>query len=254
VLRLLVTPRWLALTGLILGSVALFLWLGAWQWGRVYEPAPTAETVKAGPIVDVSSIYSTGEPVPDAAVGQLVRLTGEYNAAAQLLVPHHEVGGPARFWVLTPLELADGSVMPVVRGWSEETSGAAVEAPSGAVVVDGWLSPPESDSLRAGAPEVMPEGQVAIVSSAELLSLWDGPLYQGFVTLRHQRPASELPVVEPLASSLSRGLSWQNLAYAVQWWLFAGFAIFFWWRMFQIDLTDQRVDPASSPDRTEARS
>jgi cytochrome oxidase assembly protein ShyY1 len=27
------------------------------------------------------------------------------------------------------------------------------------------------------------------------------------------------------------GFALQNLSYALQWWLFAGFAVFFWWRL-----------------------
>ena len=255
-LRLLVTSKWLGLTSLLLVSVGGFLWLGAWQWSRAQDQPSSADAISTVPAVSLASVYSPGEPVPRAANGQLVRVSGEYNAAAQLLVPHPMSSEAHQFWILTPLELPDGSVLPIVRGWSAQSSGPGLVPPTGRVVVSGRLQPPESDSLRAQSAEVLPVGQIAIVSSAELLSLWEGDLFQGFVVLEEQRPASALPAVAPPATAAAPGVSWQNLAYAIQWWLFAAFAIFFWWRMFQIDWADGTVDPppSSSPDLTEARS
>ena len=81
---------------------------------------------------------------------------------------------------------------------------------------------------------------MAAVSTAELLSLWEGDLYQGFVLLEDQRPESTLAAVPPPDLSADTGRSWQNLAYAVQWWLFAAFAVFLWCRMFQADWTDRK--------------
>jgi len=255
-LRLLVTPKWVALSGILLLSVALFGWLGWWQWARVQQQVEPARVTESGPPADVSSIYVPGEPVPVADVGRSVRLVGRFDASAQLLVPRLTGGGDQAFWVLTPLQLVDGSVMPVVRGWTDEADSDASPPPTGQVVVTGRLEVPESDSLRSQAPELLPEGQIAIVSSAELFSLWEGDLYQGFVVLDQQRPPTELVPVEPLPVAITTGLSWQNLAYAIQWWLFAVFAVFFWWRMLQADGTDRQGDRSSppSPDLTEARS
>jgi ABC-type nickel/cobalt efflux system permease component RcnA len=38
------------------------------------------------------------------------------------------------------------------------------------------------------------------------------------------------------------GLSWRNLAYALQWWVFALFAAYMWWRMVRDDYEDGRDD------------
>ncbi len=49
----------------------------------------------------------------------------------------------------------------------------------------------------------------------------------------------------------------RNFAYALQWWIFAGFAVFFWWKMLKSDLAEDRGEtgtsaPASSGGSTQA--
>ena len=254
-LRLLATPKWLGVTVLLLAVALGCLWLGSWQWTRAH-PLVAPSSSATGPAVALSAVYAPGEGVPASAVGKPVAMTGRYDGSAQLLVPRESADGRSVFWVLTPLRFADGSVIPVVRGSTTEPGGSQLAPPEGRVSVTGTLAAPESDSLRAMAPDVLPDGQVAIVSSAELLSLWQGDLYQGFAFLDHQRPASALSPVPPPLATPDRGLSLRSFAYAIQWWLFAAFAVFFWWRMLQAewaDRQDDHTDP-SSPDLSEARS
>ena len=37
----------------------------------------------------------------------------------------------------------------------------------------------------------------------------------------------------------------RNMAYALQWWIFAAFAIFFWWKMLKSDLAEDRGETAA---------
>jgi DNA-binding transcriptional regulator of glucitol operon len=47
----------------------------------------------------------------------------------------------------------------------------------------------------------------------------------------------------------SSGGSWQNYGYAVQWWLFAGFAVFLYVKLVLDELDPSRVEPpAAEPD------
>lgn len=39
----------------------------------------------------------------------------------------------------------------------------------------------------------------------------------------------------------------RNVAYALQWWIFAAFAIFFWWKMLKSDLAEDRGETVSRP-------
>jgi cytochrome oxidase assembly protein ShyY1 len=244
VFRLLVTSKWVALTGLLVIAVAGFGWLGAWQWSRVQPAEENVPSLGAGPSVTLESIYQPGEPVPDSAVGQPVRIQGEFRADDQLLVPERAMDGVTGYWVVTPIATAGGGLMPVVRGWT--ATAGSVDPPTGEVEVTGWLEDSEPDALRAGVPQSLPDGQVAIVSSAELLSLWDGDLYHGFVVLDEQRPPTDLEPVTPPLLAPAPGISWQSLAYSVQWWLFAAFAVFLWWRMLQADWADRHDGPPTT--------
>ena len=53
----------------------------------------------------------------------------------QLVVPERELDGQGGYWVVTPLEMSDGSIIPVVRGWTAESDAATAVAPTGKVVV-----------------------------------------------------------------------------------------------------------------------
>jgi hypothetical protein len=106
--------------------------------------------------------------------------------------------------------------------------------------VEGWLEPTEPDTLRDLERGPLPPGEVEIVSSAELLSLWRPPLYQGFVI--QDRPDAQPPLVEVApAARVSASTDWQNTAYAIQWWLFGLFAVFWFGRMVRIEAEDRRA-------------
>jgi DNA-binding transcriptional regulator of glucitol operon len=48
----------------------------------------------------------------------------------------------------------------------------------------------------------------------------------------------------------SDGRAWQHYGYAVQWWLFAGFAVFLWVKLVLDELDPSRVEQRSAPDPT----
>ncbi len=91
----------------------------------------------------------------------------------------------------------------------------------------GRLQPPDqSDAVQRGG--VLPTGQVATVSTAELLNLWNGDLRDGYVVATRQ---DARPVGHPggrARPAVGAPLTWRNLAYAAQWWIFAVFAIYMW--------------------------
>jgi len=49
----------------------------------------------------------------------------------------------------------------------------------------------------------------------------------------------------PPTSPGSRSLAWQNLSYAVQWFVFAGFGLFMWWRLVRDDHRGRLHRPAN---------
>ncbi|HVQ88704.1 MAG TPA: SURF1 family protein [Actinomycetes bacterium] len=252
-LRQFFSLKWLALSLLVVVCIAAFGLLASWQWSRAVQDAPVAPSSDE-PAVPLSSVHGPGQPVPEDATGKRVSAVGTYDGAKQLLVPSRQNGDQVGFWVVTPLMLRDGSTVPVVRGWTDAPADAATGVSSGKVSITGFLEPSETEDQRGELPAIMPAGQIAVVSSAELVSLWPGELIQGFVLLEHQHPASSLVAVEPPQPVSQSHVSVQNLAYAVQWWLFAAFAVFLWVRMFQADWQDRQSGRSSNGSSPEDQS
>ena len=157
-----------------------------------------------------------------ADAGRRVAVSGSFDGSRQLLVVDRLGGGQSGAWVLTAFALAEtqGVTVPVVRGWLPEGEPPPAP-PEGEVRLEGWLEPSEPTTLRESGRDPLPQGQVEIVSSPELLSLWTpAPLLQGFVIVDEPAPDVPLRPVAPPALNTDSEVDWQNLAYAIQWWLF----------------------------------
>jgi hypothetical protein len=127
--------------------------------------------------------------------------------------------------VLTPLRTADGAVLPVVRGWVAESADTD-PPPMGEVRLTGYLQ--VSEEAGSGVAD----GRTDAISSAELLNVWQGPIWTGYLVLVSSDPpqSSELALLDPPRRPGS-GLNVQNLAYAVQWWVFGLFCAALWVRL-----------------------
>ena len=116
--------------------------------------------------------------------------------------------------VLTPLRQADGSVVAVVRGLDSVEAG---EPPAGQVSQMGVLLPSEQSP---GGPVT----ELTAVQVPVLAQRWPGPLVDGYVIL--SAPDASEQGLEPAEASLPTGRGrLRNGAYALQWWVFAAFAV-----------------------------
>jgi surfeit locus 1 family protein len=199
--------------GLVVAAVMVVL--GLWQLD-VYHSQGEAEADRraAEPAVALTSVAPAGSPVPDG-YGRTVSFGGAYLPDVQALVP--VAGRPGSFRVVTALRLDNGDVLPVVRGI---TSAAPPPVPPpGEQAAVGLLLP--SEEAPTGD---LPPGQISSVRLPTLAQTWPGPLVSGFVTLSPAESAAQgldaAAVVLPEASGRLR-----NGAYALQWWVFAAFAV-----------------------------
>jgi len=72
-------------------------------------------------------------------------------------------------------------------------------------------------------------------------------LYAGYVVRRDSRPPDPLSVVPPPLPEPSTWAGLRNLMYALQWWVFAAFVAFMWWRIV-VRRDDEREDePGDEP-------
>ena len=204
-LRTALSPRMLGVLLGLLAAAAGCVRLGIWQFERAQPREVSMATV---PLVEVLEPQAT---FPGDLGGRSVVARGTFGDD-QLLVP--DDGG---YRVLTPLRVGD-AWLPVVRGW---TAHSAPPPPEGVVEVTGWLQPGE----RGGDPAL--PGQINAVSPAELVNIWGGPIYSGYLVLEDAQPG----LTTVAAPALRGPVDLQNLGYALQWWVFAGFAVLLWVRM-----------------------
>lgn len=270
-LRTALKPKWIAaLVGALLVSW-VFVALSQWQFSRSVSEAPPAvsTTEETRPL---TGVLDPGRFFPATAADQMVTATGSFDASRQVLVRDRLQDGRKGWWVVSAFTVdgapqvggEGGTVIPVARGWiaSPEQAGPP---PSGAVRLTGRLLPSEAPKPVQDAFN----GEVGALSVAQLINLWDVPSYPGFVTATETVAASDghpLPVqgsLEPLsvaAQPVEQPVNWLNIFYAVEWVVFAGFALFLWWRLVRDDyertqdaLADARADAesAGSPRPTE---
>ena len=227
--------------GLLLAGVMVLL--GVWQLD-VYRAQGEAQAGRraALPPVELNTVARAGAAVPDG-YGRPVTVTGRYLADVQVLVPLE--ASPGRFRVLSALRASDGDVVPVVRGVVDGPSQPAV--PRGEHTAAGILLP--SEEAPAGD---LPPGQLSSVRVPSLAQEWPGPLVAGYITLDAPAAAAQglapAPVDLPEASGRLR-----NAAYALQWWVFAAFAVGLAVRMARDqELTDDEVPGLSTDEAADA--
>ncbi|MEU6712821.1 SURF1 family protein [Nonomuraea sp. NPDC046802] len=254
-LRTLFSPRIMGLHLLTIGVLVAFILLGRWQLGIFQDSGKPHAATDPAPVA-VATLTQIGPQLRGDVVGRRISAEGVYEAGRQLLVadrradvdaPGGNVSRDDGYWVLTPLRLDDGTLMPVVRGWVAKSDDPAVAAvPQGRVAVAGRLRPQQgTDSVQRRA-EGLPPGQVQTVSTGELINLWTGQKVRaGFVVA--QPPSGSLTQVKVDPPVVGGTLTWRNLAYAANWWIFAGFAVFMWFH-FVRDAVRADRDRGKSPE------
>ncbi len=205
-----------------------FAFLGRWQLGvaesRSYREA--VEAARAQEPTTLTSVLEPHAPFRGDLSSRPVTAQGSYAPEGQLLVPDRRLDGVSGSWVLTPFVVeGSGATLPVVRGFVTDPADAGAP-PSGSLTIAGGLAPGESPSSVPVAA-----GEVGSVDLSLLVNTWPGELYNAFVFLESETPqAADQPtrVPTPLPDT---SIQWRNAAYAVQWWVFALFALWVWFRM-----------------------
>lgn len=257
-IRTALKPGWLALLGLLLVIVWSFYQLGMWQIGVSSNEASRehAAAQAARPTEPLGAVTAPQQRFPDDGAGLSVTAAGEYDAAGQFLVPGRLLEGEPGFWVVTPLRTeasGEAALLPVVRGFVAEPDHADRPGP-GPVQVTGTLAPSESPGEAADLGP-LPEGQRRAIDTADLVNVWGLPVYNAFIFLVEEDPtttASEVLRIPPPVFGDS-GIVWRNFGYGLQWFVFAGFAVYMYLRFLRQASTAEAADapepePARVPD------
>ncbi|MEU3480236.1 SURF1 family protein [Streptomyces sp. NPDC033754] len=229
--RFLRTPRWWGINVFVLLAIPFCVFMGTWQLGkfedrvdshREAEERPPASSLKAAPL-------DTLLPVDKETSGRPAEARGRFGE--QFLVPERDLDGRAGSYVLTLLKTDGGRSLPVVRGWLP--AGAKAPAPpSGEVSVVGALQASENPGTKGvRAAGGLPEGQLGMISAASLVNVVTDDVYDAWITLADS-PAGLTPVPAAAAAGTSLDVkAFQNLGYTAEWFVFAGFVLFMWFRL-----------------------
>ena len=235
-MRALLSPRFWGVHLLVLACVAVAGVLGAWQYDAWQErrTAEAADLTRLDPI-PLAEAMGPDDPFPGDLVGRPVTILGTWVPDATVLVAGRQHDSRPGFWVVTPLAVPgpDDPAIPVVRGW---TPTADSPPPPGETTTDtvGWLQPPES----AGAPDDDPTDDVLPrVRVADLVQRVDQDLYSAYVVASEPTAGLTAATLEELPDA-GRLTGARNFFYALEWWVFGGFAVFVWVRY----LLDVRQD------------
>lgn len=222
----------IVLAGLVVAAGMVVL--GLWQLS-VYQASgsQTAEERATAAPVPLTQAAPPATKITDG-FGRAVAFAGSYDPGLQQTVPIAD--SPGRFRVLTGFRLDDGRLLAVVRG---TTAGAAPAPPSGHLEQAGVLLPSESSDDPSTSVRV-----------PLLAQDWPGDLVEGYVNLNSELSVAQGLAPAPLDLPATPG-RFRNGAYALQWWLFAGFAVVMAGRMAR-DLDRSRdLDLLASADETE---
>lgn len=243
-LRTALRPRFLGLLVVALVLVVLGIIAGRWQWSVAHDVAraDAVREVQEQPVRPLAEVMGPHESFPDDGSGQRVTATGRY-VGDPLVVVDRRYEGQHVEWVLDRFVVdGTGANLAVVRGFVPEGEDPP-SAPQGTTELVGSLAPPEAPDETGGVED----GQLASVDIAQLVNEWSGEMYNGFafaVTEDGTARADGLERVPPPLPDTS--LQFRNVMYAFQWWLFAAFAVWMWWKIVR---QTARQDEADEPAR-----
>ncbi|KQR88959.1 SURF1 family protein [Microbacterium sp. Leaf179] len=235
-------PRWIALLAFSLVVAGALAWLGQWQLGRAIDTSPPEPglTENVQPLADV---VQPGAYLPEPQVGQRVEVSGQWVASDFIVVSSRFNDDVEGYWVTGQLRItgtAEPTSVAVATGWtaSREQADAAVEELQAAVDADPTATVEVTGRLISDeGPSVPPRGAdtqtLTRMSPAMLLGRWhdvdDLRVYRQYIASQSVIGPLE-PISSPAPDEGSR-VNWLNIFYAAEWAIFAGFALYLWYRL-----------------------
>lgn len=222
-------PRVLGLHLFAIAAIVFCLFMGSWQLGVYDERQADQSHDQAGVgAVPLPEVWSP-DGVFTKELDQLpVTVTGIFRPSAeQIWVTDQSQGDADGVWLLAPVTV-DAAQLLVVRGWAEQSTDAFPEVPAGQVTFGAVLQP--GDPAESGwDPAARTIGSVRVPTLLNELGYED--LWSGYAIATDPQVSGGLEVVEVSEPEVSWTQGGRNLGYGLQWWVFAAFTLFMWWRM-----------------------
>jgi hypothetical protein len=238
-------PKWIFGLFLALAIAAVFALLGQWQLERSFTEVQ-AENQSQAPLVLIET-EKPGAPLTPIAANKRVKANIMLDTQNVFIVANRlqRANGEvlSGYWVIanSGVLLEDGDTtasLSVGVGFSESLSAAE----SARSELMGSIQP--QAFLEQTGRYLQTEGPVALTdpdkpyllesfSLAQLVNLYQGPSVEslaGFMVLEAD-PGFGLERIVIAPPEAGTQVNWLTLFYALEWALFAGFAVFLWWRL-----------------------
>jgi cytochrome oxidase assembly protein ShyY1 len=227
VLRIITSPRMIALHVLTIALVAIMLSFANWQWTRHNDRQDFNDQVRARATQTVQPLENvlSSHTEPDDAQWFTASVTGTYGEPTFQLVNVSQ-NGAAGYDVVTPLTLQDGRVVVVNRGFLPLAEPMPTDVAGRQVTVIGRVR--VSDTKQFGEIDNSAQSDLIEIQRIDLQILddvIDGDVLDVSIDALESTPSDDprlAPVAEP---TLSSG---PHLSYTVQWILFSVCAIAAW--------------------------
>lgn len=235
-------PRWIGALVLALAVASGFAALGQWQLSRSLEGGDlTAQQSETA--VPLDSIATAQEPLASITTGQSVTFTAELIPGDYIVLDDRTNTAGVGYWVVGHGMEPSGASIAIALGWaaSEEEAVSAIAGLEG--------STPTSNFSGRVLPTESPQqsdfeaGKRSALAVSELINLWQevpAGVYGGYVVSFD--PPAGLEAIDAPPPSTEVSLNLLNVFYAIEWVVFAGFAVFLWFRLVRDVWEEERED------------
>ncbi len=255
-------PRWIALLAFSLVVAGVLAWLGQWQLGRAVDTSPPepglTETVQP-----LEQVVQPGDYLPEPLVGQRVAVSGTWVASDFIVVSSRFNDDVEGYWVTGQLRVAGASAptsIAVATGWTssfDAANAAAAELerqvaddPTAVVQVTGRLISDEGPSVPPSGADPL---TITRMSPPMLLGRWHDTaelnVYRQYIA--SQTAIGPLDAISSPAPDERSRVNWLNIFYAAEWAIFAGFALYLWYRLardaWEKEVEDLEDEQAEAP-------
>jgi len=232
--RFALRPRWILSHVLILLLVVTMVNLGFWQLRRLHEKQSYnagVERNEAVPAADIGAVLKPDDPTSRGSdlAFRRVSATGTYDTSNEVIVRARSSNSRPGVWVASPLRLANGDGVIVIRGFlpsqgTLDAVPAGAEPPSGPVKIEGLVQETQTKGLFGPTdPGGVRLTDIARVDVERLQQQVPYRLYPVWVQLTSSSPAQaggEPEILPPPV--LDEG---PHFSYAVQWFIFSTIAV-----------------------------
>lgn len=257
-LKLALTFKWLGALLLCLLLAGVFAFLAQWQVTRSVIPNSDNagwNTVQTKPLDDIARVgepYSFNEISKQGKEKVLTEVSAKVVTSSSfvLVANRIQVDGRKGIWLVVPASTKQGRLFIAVGFIKDEATArkvlvdlrkpfTSVASSHGAL---DWGTPVQGRYIPSEEPlQQLSADTFSSLSVAQLINLTDEaqPLtsnaYAGALVLTHPNLFTiNSPNLEPITIGLAKSetqLNWLSAFYAIEWTVFAGFALFIWWRL-----------------------